>query len=514
MDLGYMLRRAAAEYAGHPAVSDGTTTLTFRAVSDRATRLINALYSLGVRPRDRVAVLLRNRVEYAEVDLALARGGFTRVALNIRLGVEDFSYCFADADVRALITEDAFDATAGELAGRHGVAWLRMGGGAAPSAAASDYEKLLEKASTAVSDPPGDPDLAAWFSYTSGTTGQPKGVVLSHRALCQVVYNMALEFYPMSDRGSFLFPQPLSHGSGYFMLACLATGTTSYVMDKFDPQEAIDLGARHRIHTLKLVPTMLTSIIDLDRDVPFRTMIYGASPINPSQLQRALDRVGPILMQTYGQSEAPCTITVLRRHEHEGSGPERFSAGRPWRTTETAIVNDDGTPVADGEQGELILRGPHLMDGYYNLPAETAGVLRDGWLWTKDIARADERGFVYLLGRRDQMINSGGFNVAPAEIEAIVGQHPSVKAVVAFGVPDQRWGEAVAVAVAATENYVVNGDELMEFCREPLGFRRPRHVFVVDSIPHSAYGKVDRRALKAIIAAQGHGAVLDGTHPA
>jgi fatty-acyl-CoA synthase len=510
MDLGYMLRRAASEYSDHPAIGDGTTTLTFRAVSDRATRLINALYSLGVRPGDRVAVLLRNRVEYAEVDVALARGGLTRVALNVRLGVEDFSYCFQDAAIRALVTDDAFDATADELVARHDVVWVRIGGNP-PTAKAHDYESLLADARSAVSDPPGDAGLAAWFSYTSGTTGRPKGVVLSHRALCHVVVNLALEFHPMSDRGSFLFPQPLSHGSGYFMLACLATGTASYVMDKFDPQEAVDLGARHRINTLKLVPTMLSAIVELDQDVPFQTIIYGASPINPHQLEQALDRVGPILMQTYGQSEAPCAITVLRKHDHEGDGPGRFSVGRPWRTIETAIVDEDGTPVADGERGELIINAPHRMDGYHNLPEETAEVLRDGWIRTKDIARVDEQGFVYLLGRADQMINSGGFNVAPAEIEAVIGQHPSVRAVVAFGVPDERWGEAVAIAVAESDARPVNSEELIDFCREPLGFRRPRHVFVVDSIPHSAYGKVDRSALKAMIAAQGHGDVLDGS---
>jgi acyl-CoA synthetase (AMP-forming)/AMP-acid ligase II len=158
----------------------------------------------------------------------------------------------------------------------------------------------------------------------------------------------------------------------------------------------------------------------------------------------------------------------------------------------------------------LIIHAPHRMDGYHNLPEETAEVLRDGWIWTKDIARVDPQGFVYLLGRRDQMIISGGFNIAPAEVEAVVGQHPSVKAVVAFGVPDERWGEAVAVAVAAADNAHIDGDELIDFCRERLGFRRPGHVFVVDSIPHSAYGKVDRPALKAIIAAQGHGDVIDG----
>jgi fatty-acyl-CoA synthase len=500
MDLSYMLRRAALEYSAHIAVSDGIRAMTFGQVHDRGSRLANVLSGNGLAQGDRVAILLRNRVEYAEIDVGLACGGFVRVALNVRLSVHDFSYCLADCNVRALITDSSFDEAAAELAARHGLVWLRMGTGSTPPGAL-DYEAALAGASGAPSGHGDLTDAAAWFSYTSGTTGRPKGVVLSHRALGQVIINLALEFGPFSDQASFLFPQPLSHGAGYFQLACLATGTTSYVMESFDPEKCIDLGRRHGIRTLKLVPTMLSALVDLNVPVPFDSVVYGASPIAPGVLDRALDQMGPRLMQAYGQSEAPCTITMLRKHEHLGDNESRFSAGRPWRTVEVAVVDPEGQRLPAGEQGELIVKAPQVMEGYHNLPAETAEVLRDGWLWTKDLARMDDQGFVYLLGRRDQMIITGGFNLAPAEVELVVGQHPLVKECVAFGVPDERWGQAVAVAITSDEAVRPDADAIIEFARERLGFRRPRYVYLIDSIPYSAYGKVDRARLMARIVA-------------
>ena len=496
MDLAYLLRRACTEYARRTAVSDGTRSLSFRELGDRSSRLANALTGLGLRRGDRVAVLLRNRLEFAEVDVALATGGFVRVALNARLGLEDFSYCVADSGARALITEEYFDPVAGALVEQHDLTWVRMAAGP-PANGSHDYQSLLDEAQA--THGPGQ-DLAAepaWFSYTSGTTGRPKAVVLSHRALASVVFNTAMELGPTDASSSMLLPQALSHGAGYFQLTALATGSTSYVMDQFDPERAIALGERHGIQTLKLVPTMLTSLVDLQQPVPFSSVIYGASPINPRALDRALDLIGPRLIQIYGQSEAPVTITVLRKHEHVGTGPERFSAGRPWRTVQTQIVDEAGQELGPGE---AILRAPQMMDGYHGLPDETADVVRDGWLWTKDMAKTDEQGFIYLLGRRDQMINSGGFNIAPAEVEGVLAQHASVKECVAFGVPDERWGQAVAAVVVATGSSAVDAAELIDFCRAKLGFRRPQQVSFVEALPYSAYGKVDRPRLMEMLA--------------
>lgn len=500
MDLAYLMRRASRDYGSRTAVSDGTKAMTFHQLISRAARLVNALDGLGLKPGDRVAILLRNRPEYAEVDMALACGGFVRVALNTRLGLEDFSYCMADADTRVVITESQFDEVAEELVQRHRLIWIRLGPGRVPSGAQA-YESLLATGQEVFPVRPDLTDRPAWFSYTSGTTGRPKGVVLSHRALGHVIVNLALELGPLTDRTSMLFPQPLSHGAGYLQLAVLASGSTSFVMESFDPERAVRLGEKHRINTLKLVPTMLASLVELGRPVPFDTVVYGASSINPRLLEGALDLMGPKLIQIYGQTEAPATITVLRKHEHEGDGPERFSAGRPWRTVEVAIVDPHGTEVPVGETGELIVRAPQVMDGYHNLAEQTAEVLRDGWLWTKDMGRLDEQGFVYLLGRRDQMINTGGFNVAPAEVEQVLAHHPAIKECAVFALPDEKWGQAVAAAVVPSGTASCEPEEIIDYCRSPLGFRRPRYVFVLDALPYSPYGKVDRPRLMSAIAA-------------
>jgi acyl-CoA synthetase (AMP-forming)/AMP-acid ligase II len=495
VDLGYLLERAIQSHRARLAVTDGSRSLRYGELGERSARLVNALAALGLRAGDSVVVLLTNRLEFAEIDIALARGGFVRVALNARLNVEDFSTCVDDSDARAIITESAFDEDAAELVTRHRLAWLRLG--ADGSAPAYDYEALLAGAPTTAAIPARSPSLPAWISYTSGTTGKPKGIILSHGALCSVAFNFGLEVGPITDQSSILLPQPLSHGAGYFLLAYLAAGATAVIMSQFDPERANELARGHGIQTLKLVPTMLSSIVDLGVPTPFETIIYGAEPIKSRLLDRALELFGPRLVQVYGQSEAPSTISCLKKHEHAPGAPERLSAGRPWRTVQAKIVDGDGQSLPVGAQGELVISGPQLMNGYHKRPETTAEVLRDGWLWTRDLAQMDENGFIYLRGRSDQMIISGGFNIAPAEVEQILSTHPEVHECAAFGVPDEQWGSAVAAAVVRTPGSALDEPTLTAYCADRLGFRKPRRVLFLESLPYSAYGKIDRKALLA-----------------
>lgn len=494
-DLARLIGRSIDEHAKDVAVSFEGREQTYGELGDRARRLANALRSSGLEGGDRVAVLLSNRLEYPEVDVALAFAGLVRVALNIRLTVDDLDYIFEDAGVRAIVSEELFDEASSELVERHGVQWIRMGPGSAPSGATS-YEQLIAETS-APSVFEQRPDSApAWISYTSGTTGRPKGVVLSHRALVNVAFNLMLEMGPIAPGRSILLPQPLSHGAGYFVVPYLAAGATVHVMRKFDPQHTLELGERHQISTLKCVPTMLVDVLDTERSLPFETVIYGAAPIAPPQVERALDRWGPVLMQVYGQSEAPVTVTVLHKEDHARPGPQRSSAGRPWRTVDVAVLDPDGRPVPTGELGEVTVRGAHLMDGYLGKPDLTAEILRDGRVWTRDLAVRDEQGYIYLRGRRDEMINSGGYNIAPKEVEDVVVAHPAVKECVALGVPHERWGQAVEVHVLCSPGAAVDAAELEEFCKPRLGFRRPRSVVFVDELPRTAYGKIDRSQIQ------------------
>jgi acyl-CoA synthetase (AMP-forming)/AMP-acid ligase II len=502
LSLPQLYRRAAVEQRGNPAAVCGGRERSFEALIDRAQRLANGLAGLGLTPGDRVAILLPNCLEYPEIDVGLSLAGLVRVGLNVRLGVEDFSFMLEDCQPRALISDETGDEVAAELAERFGVEWIRLGEGAGPDPA-RDYERLLESSSQRVVEVPRDPSAASWIVYTSGTSGRPKGIVLSERAVSSVAFNLMLDFGPIRPGKSILLPQPLSHGAGYFSVANLIAGAAMYITPRFDPEEAVAMGRRHGIATFKCVPTMLCDMLDVADEIPFESVIYGAAPLALPKLEEAVDRYGPVLQQLYGQSEAPMTITVLQKEDHARPGSHRASAGRACRAVAVDVVDPEGSPMEPGEIGEIVVSGSHLMDGYLGLPELTAEVLRDGWLWTRDMGFRDEEGYVYLRGRADEMIISGGFNVAPKEVEDVVLLHPEVRACAVVGVPDDRLGETVQVHVVPVDGSAVDADSIVDFCKPTLGFRRPRSVVFTDSLPASAYGKIDRAALRASGAAEG-----------
>lgn len=492
--LSTLFVRAIREYSDSTAVQHRSRRRTFGELGDRAARLANGLRSAGLVDGSAVAVLLPNDLCYPEVDVALAVGGFVRVALNVRLTGDELSYIVDDCGAGALITTSEYDQVAGELVDRHQLVWIRLG--ADGEARAQPYEDLISRSSNEIPMIERDHGAPAWISYTSGTTGRPKGVVLSHGSLAQVAFNIMIELGPIRAGKSILLPQPLSHGAGFFVLPYLLAGGTVHIMSGFDPEEAMAIGRREDVNTLKLVPAMLADVVsETDGPSPFDTIIYGAAPIAASQLDQALDRFGPILVQIYGQSEAPVTLTVLHKEDHVHDDGRAASAGRVWRTVDARVVGEDGNDVGTGDLGELVIRGPHLMDGYHGLPNRTAEVLKGGWLWTRDLAKMDASGFVYLQGRMDEMINSGGFNIAPKEVENAVATHPAVDECVAVGRADDRFGELVHVFVTARDGRDIDVESLIDFCREPLGFRRPRSVTVLDKFPRTAYGKVDRSQL-------------------
>lgn len=514
MNLAFLMRRAAQQHAERPAVVGPNGARTYRQLDQRARGLASGLLAQGLQPGDRVAVLLHNRIEYPEIDMALAYGGFVRVALNARLGLREFRLATEDCQARAIISEPGFDEDVSVLTAESGMRWIRLDG-APETAAGDDYETLVDGAPSWVPALDQSPESLAWISYTSGTTGRPKGVMLSHRALAAVAFNLMLETGPASELGSVMLPQPLSHGAGYFALAYLASGAAVHVAAEFDPEEITRRGRVHGIDTLKLVPTMLSRLLaaELPGPTPFRHIVYGASPIDGPIMEDALERFGPILSQIYGQSEAPVTITCLKEHDHARPGPHRASAGRPWRTVDVRVLDPDGRPLPPGVLGEVAVRGPHLMTGYYGNSDLTADVMRSGWVWTKDMGITDEEGYIYLRGRRDDMINSGGFNIAPREVEEALLVHPAVQECAVVGVPDPEWGESICAFVVPRPGGAVDVDDLAAFAKDQLGFRRPRRIVELAALPYTSYGKVDRRALFEVGTAAGDGAASAGGPP-
>ncbi len=511
MDVAHLVTRAARLYPNREAVVSGGVRRTLAEVDTRANRLANGLLALGLRRPDRVAVLLRNCAEYMEVDFGLAKAGLVRVSLNARLGLQDHRRTLEDADVTAVIYGAQFGETAEALRGDFpGIAhWIRLGSGAGPGLDYEAWHGSQRASAPAVTNRPDD--LYSLF-YTSGTTGRPKGVMHTHRAIARVALNLLLDCFPVGPEDRVLLLQPLSHGSGFFMLPAFLRGACSVILDRFDPEDVVETARRERVSVIKLIPTMLVMLLEGSRATradlgAVRSIIYGASPMPVEKLKEAMERFGPVFVQIYGQAEAPVTITVLPAEDHRPGGKEDevrrlASAGRPFLSVDAQVLGSDGVPVAAGETGEVVVWSDHVMAGYWKRPDLTTEVLKDGAIWTRDMATVDERGYIYLLGRRDEMIISGGFNIAPREVEEVLHGHPAVSEAAVIGVPHSTWGEAVHACVVLKPGAAASEAELIEFCKSALGFRHPKGITFLPALPKNPYGKVLRQELRRIAGAK------------
>ena len=485
MNVADQLHRAACLYGDAVAARCGDETRSFTELEERSNRLANALLASGLQPGDRVASWMENSIRCVELDYALAKAGLVRVSLNPRLTAKEAQYIFQDSDARVLVHGATFD-------GQMTVALqetpqlnqrIRIPEDAGLMDDGSvDYERFMASGRPEAPGIAIDPEALYCLFYTSGTTGRPKGVMLSHRAMLHVAWNLLMESGPIALGEKILLMQPLSHGAGFFVLPQAMKGGCSVIMRSFDPEELLRLAEVHEIEVIKLIPTMLQRVLRVPgverRKLPkLRAMIYGASPMPAEPLKQAIEIFGAgKLVQIYGQSEAPVTLSILPGEEHrlDQPHPDRLvSAGRPWGTVEMRIVDDEFQDMPEGSVGEIALRGPHMMSGYWKREDLTSEVIKGGWLRTKDMGRIDEHGFVYLLGRKDEMIISGGYNIAPREVEDVIYQHPGVQEASVVGEPDPEWGQAVVAYVVLRDSHAGREDELLGFGRDQLGFKRP-----------------------------------------
>lgn len=504
------LTRATRRFPTNVAAICGDEVRSFAEMDERSNRLANALLSMGLSKGDRVATLLENSVRCLDADFALAKSGLVRVSLNPRCTAKEIGYIVADSGARAIVfgsgyVEEVERALPQMSSVEH---WIKVvdavgGSNAVP---ALDFETLLANASPhPVNAQINSEDLYCLF-YTSGTTGKPKGVMLSHRSILHVSFNLLMDVGPQTAAEKILLMQPMSHGAGFFALPWMMKGGCAIIMRQFDPVELLRLVRHHRIETVKLIPTMLQRVLRVpdirQDDYPWlRQIIYGASPMPIEALKDAINKFGSKLVQIYGQSEAPVTIGVLELEDHDPDGPnaERLgSAGRPWETIELKILDKNGQEVAIGEPGEVVLRAPHLMSGYWKRPDLTAEAVRNGWLHTKDLGRMDRYGYIYLLGRTDEMIISGGYNIAPREIEEVIYQHPGVQEAAVVGEADPEWGQAVVAYVVFRD--ATGENELLEFLKPTLGYKRPKRIYRLNELPKNSNGKIQKTALKPDLA--------------
>ncbi|MCK4795002.1 MAG: AMP-binding protein, partial [Desulfobacteraceae bacterium] len=349
-------------------------------------------------------------------------------------------------------------------------------------------------------------DLHTLF-YTSGTTGKPKGVMLTQRSWANVATNLILDYGPITEEDAVLNTQPLSHGAGFFVLPFFVEGATNVLVPEVSPAVVFDTIEREKVTVLKLVPTLLYTLTESPEKTKYNlsslhSIIYGGSPIAVPRLIQALQVFGNKLVQLYGQAEAPMYITTLSKRDHITEGPEEAvsrlaSAGKPCINVEVRLIDDNGNKVKPGDVGEVIVRGNHIMTGYWNRPEETAQTLKDGWVHTSDLGYADSRGFVFLVDRKKDMIISGAFNIYPKEIEDVVVTHPKVKEVAVIGVPDKKWGEAIKAVVVPKEGDEITEQEIIEYCGDHMAsFKKPKSVDVVTELPRNPYGKIQKAVLR------------------
>ncbi|MGO3326964.1 fatty-acid--CoA ligase FadD8 [Gordonia sp. (in: high G+C Gram-positive bacteria)] len=511
--LGDLMVAALKRHANNPVLHLGDTALTGREMADAISRYVQACEGLGAGTGTAVGLLASNRPEVLFVVGAGQTQGWRRTALHPLGSADDHAYVLSDAGVTTLIVDPVpmfVERAVALLEKVDCLAQVLTLGPVPPELADVGVDLIAEAdayAAKTLTAKVLDPEHVVSITYTGGTTGKPKGVIGTARAMSTMT-QIQLAEWEWPERPRFLMCTPLSHAGAAFFVPTLIKGGTMLVLGKFDPAEVLETIERERITATMLVPSMIYALMDhpdsRTRDLSsLETVYYGASAINPVRLAEAIDRFGPIFAQYYGQSESPMVISYLRKDEHDRA--RLGSCGRPSAFLRTKLAGPDGTPVAQGEPGEICVSGSLLAGGYLGLPEQTAETFADGWLHTGDVAREDEDGFWFIVDRTKDMIVTGGFNVFPREVEDVVAEHPAVAQVGVIGVPDEKWGEAVTAVVvlrpdadrsdAATSEIV---DEIqMAVKQRKGGVQSPKRVVFADSLPLTALGKPDKKALRA-----------------
>src|SRR5882724_2623611 len=480
----HSLGRAVRYYPERTAFASSEERSTFRELHERVGRIAAALTSHGFRKGDRLGLLLPNEREYVELVYACAWLGVIAVPLNTRLSEKEIDHVLVDAAPHGLIRHSSLAAPSVELPGQLVI----------------DKEPL-DLGSDSFPADVYDPDAVFALIYTSGTTGRPKGVALTHS---NILANLDHVNYWMRYRegGVYLHAAPIFHIADFpFMFASPAFGTCQVTIPKFSPEAFCETVERERVTHTVLVPTMLnllTQFEDLKKYdlTSLEYLGYGGSPIAP-ELIHSTRKILPKtkLVQVYGLSETGF-LAGLQDHEHTES--RLTSCGRPCPGIEVKVVDDKGNEVATGQHGELVARGANVMRGYWNNLKETNAIFLDGMFRTGDIGYQDADGYIYILDRLKDMIVTGGENVYSGEVEAVIYQHPAVKEVAVFGIPDPKWGELVMASVVLKPGLALSTDELISFCRQSLAnYKVPRRVeFSETDLPKNGSGKILKRNLR------------------
>lgn len=519
MTLQVLLNQIELRWSDRPCVIDGDLTLSFKETFDYARGVAALARQMTGKDRPHVAALLGNRWEYVMIDLGCAMSGETLVRLNARDTARDIAYILEDSHADCFIFSDDFAEVARQaldmVADKPVVVELPSG---TPASRRAAFDQAIA-AAPAPDFPVLTPSDPYKIMYTSGTTGKPKGVIVTHRQwMCAVIQNLFVGPLNGLELGaSILHVTPLTHISGGLMWPFMIRGGAQ-VISRDVTLEAIceaieDYGVTHTF----LVPTLVTRLLAATPDQQnslrkLKRIYYAGSPIGVTSLKKAMDMFGPILAQGYGSTEAMWWLTYLSPEEHvaaieQGNLQRLSSCGRPSLAVNLQLVDDDGKPVGVNELGEVVTSGDHVADEYINKgPVPRDGAIGENWFRVGDIGYRDEEGYFYLVDRKNNLIITGGFNVYPGEVEGALTSCPGVSECCIIGVPDEQWGEVITAVIVRSKGSTLTAEDVIAYARAELaGYRRPKTVIFVDELPLNSAGKIDRRSVKDRVLADAEG---------
>jgi long-chain acyl-CoA synthetase len=498
MNLAAQMQRSGRSLGDWPAIAVGDRVLmNYRELAERVARIAGALQALGLEAGDRVCIISKNCPQYLELMYGCWHAGLVAVPTNGKLHTTEFAYILNNSGARAAFTSKDLAATVGGLDAPELKRLVEIDD--------ADYQKLLAHDPIAMQSREAD-DLA-WLFYTSGTTGRPKGAMLSHRNLLTMCACYFADVDPGAPWEAILHAAPMSHGSGLYGIAHVAQASCCVLPKSggFEAREVYGLIERWPGLAFFAAPTMVKRLLDDDPGsdtANLKNIIYGGGPMYVEDALQALDRFGPKLSQLYGQGESPMTITALGPAFHAMRDHPRWlerlgSAGIAQFAMQARVVDENDQEMPVGEVGEIIARGGAVMSGYWHNPEATAETLRNGWLHTGDMGVMDADGFLTLKDRSMDLIISGGTNIYPREVEEVLLRHPDVSEVAVIGRSDRDWGETVVAYVVSAEGVAMSAETLDAFCLQNLArFKRPKAYHSIDALPKNNYGKVLKTALR------------------
>lgn len=506
--LRAMIDRNAVWYGDRPAFALGGACITHAMFKVQAFRLASALHARGLRAQDRVSILSMNSLEFCVAYGACESFGFVAATVNFRLAPAEMLYVINDSGSRVLIFEAAYiDVIDGLRSQLQTIEHFVVIGAEEVPPWASDWVDILDDGDPNGPDlpPPGPRDLV-YLIYTSGTTGRPKGCMLDHYAETATGQIIAAAMQ-LGVADSTLLMMPLFHiGAKAIALAQQWVGGTVHLHRLFDPAAVCATIEAEKITATHMAPTLVQALVEAPERTQhdlssLRTLLYSAAAMPPSLLTRALEIFGPIFQQMYGQTEGIGTLLPVSAHMIDPAGwPHRHlnSLGHPFIGCEISIRDSDERALPTGEVGEICIRGPVMMKGYWNNSPATVEALRDGWLHTGDMGYVDAEGYAFLVDRKKDVIISGGENIYSREVEDAILAHPAVSGVAVIGTPDDKWGEVVTAVVVLRPEASVSEADLVAHCRALIaGYKRPRRTIFSDALPLLPSGKINKPALRA-----------------